>query len=75
MFDNKNMKNQTKFFDFIIPIVTIANKSNSYDLLCKTFIKDEFVEFKLDSRCISIVSDFIDDMRIIRNIINEYVIF
>lgn len=71
---------RTKFFDFIIPIIPIVNYSNSGEILRqklsvtkKTEIKDPSVE--IEDELIDTLSLFIDDMRLLYNIINEYKIF
>lgn len=71
---------RTKFFDFIIPIIPIVNYSNSGEILRqkltvtkKSEIKDPSVE--IEDELIDSLSLFIDDMRLLYNIINEYKIF
>lgn len=64
-------KERTKFFDFIIPVLPIITNSNSNDKLTsilekmkiKSGLSDEFL-FRL--------SLYIDDMRLLNNICNEY---
>src|SRR5699024_270991 len=61
-------QDRTKFFDFILPIIPIVN----YETSVSTF--KEQLEFNLNSEGKILVNDlfyFIDDMRIINNIINE----
>lgn len=71
---------RTKFFDFMIPIIPYVNSSTSYDKLLeffendfKEFItevkKDDFKEFLRD------ISLYIKDMRLLKNIYNEYKIY
>lgn len=65
---------RTKFFDAIIPIIPIANRSNSYPKLRKLMqdaclidgVKDEFLRD---------VSVFLDDMRLLKNIVTEFGIY
>ena len=71
---------RTKFFDFIIPIIPIVNYSNSGEILRqkltvtkKSEIKDPSVE--IEDELVDSLSLFIDDMRLLYNIINEYKIF
>lgn len=71
---------RTKFFDFIIPIIPIVNYTNSGEILRqkltvtkKSEIKDPSVE--IEDELIDSLSLFIDDMRLLYNIINEYKIF
>lgn len=65
-------KDRTKFFDIILPIIPVIDSSNSYDQLLKHFNNSgiKFGELFLDR-----VSLYIDDMRILKNIHNEFVIY
>ena len=67
-------KDRTKFFDFIIPIVPIVNYSNSGEILRQEFLikhqEKDITEDLLDD-----LSLFIDDMRLLYNIVNEYKIY
>ena len=71
MFDNKN---RTKFFDFIIPVVPIVNASNSLDKMLERIRKlpgpPEF-----DDQFIRDVSLYINDLRLINNIFNEFYLY
>jgi hypothetical protein len=64
--------NRTKFFDFIIPLIPIINSSNSNEILLK---KKEAAQLKISDDLIENISLFIDDMRLLHNIINEYYIY
>lgn len=67
-------KDRTKFFDYIIPIVPVIDSSNSYDQFIQHF--EEGGIFKqFDQRFLQDLSLYIDDMRILKNIYNEYVIY
>ncbi|MDK8192220.1 hypothetical protein QP794_19195 [Paenibacillus sp. UMB7766-LJ446] len=72
--DTFNSKDRTKFFDFIIPIVPIVDGSNSYDKLVEYFneggILSHFDDFFLKS-----ISLYIDDLRLLKNLYNEYLIY
>lgn len=64
----KTAQDRTKFFDFILPIIPIVN----YETSVSTF--NEQLNLSLNSEGDTLVNDlfyFIDDMRIINNIINE----
>ena len=61
---------RVKFFDLIIPIIPFVTKSNSYDKIATLFKGDN-----LNSRLIDIVSNYIDDYRLLLNIKNEFTIF
>lgn len=65
---------RTKFFEFIIPIVPIINHSNSIDMVLKQGQRLELVE-RLDQRFLQEVSGYLSDLRLIRNIYNEYAIY
>lgn len=65
---------RTKFFDFIIPIIPVADTSNSSDKLIEQFekagIKSDFsLHFLQD------MSLYLSDMRIVENVVNEYIIY
>lgn len=66
-------KDRTKFFDFVIPVVPIVDSSNSYDLLLNMFQKESELEFNQDF--LQGVSLYIDDMRILKNICNEFIVY
>nr|WP_162126400.1 hypothetical protein [Flavobacterium phycosphaerae] len=62
--------NRTKFFDFIIPIIPVINSSNSFEFLFEKLGNNEIDENLLDD-----ISLYIDDMRLLKNIVNEYKIY
>lgn len=65
-------KERTKFFDFIIPVIPVINSSNSSEILLKK--KKEF-GFNLSDSLIEDISFFIDDMRLLHNISNEFYLY
>lgn len=65
-------KNRTKFFDFIVPIIPIINSRNSEDKLIELFGDSENSPTK---RAISNIALYIDDMRLLKNIYNEYNVY
>ncbi len=67
-------KNRTKFFDAIIPIIPIANSSNSYPQL-KKLIADADFELDLKDQFLRDISVYMDDMRMLKNIVSEYGIY
>lgn len=67
-------KDRTKFFDYIIPIVPVLDSSNSYDQFISHFKKGGFFE-KFDESFLQGLSLYIDDMRLLKNIYNEFVIY
>lgn len=66
------LASRTKFFDLIIPVVPFINHSNSTDLL-KLHIKELGVE--INQELLQIVGRHIPDMRLIKNILNEFIVF
>lgn len=67
-------KSRTKFFDAIIPIIPISNKSNSYPLLKAELVSAGF-EDDFDDKFIRDISVYLDDMRMLKNIVSEYGIY
>ncbi|MFK4843573.1 hypothetical protein ACI1S5_07530 [Lactococcus petauri] len=64
-------KERTKFFDLIIPVVPYLNATNSYEKL-----KSLFTEYHtIDDDLLFILSFYIDDMRLLLNIHNEFVVY
>ncbi len=66
-------KDRTKFFDYIIPIVPVLDSSNSYDQMLSYFDKIEMIQF--DKDFLKGISLYIDDMRLLKNIYNEFIIY
>lgn len=64
----KNAYERTKFFDFLIPIIPYINATNSKDILFNYF-QDITKSFLYD------ISLYISDMRLLKNIYNEYLIY
>ena len=62
---------RTKFFDFIVPIIPVMDARNSYAIL-KNKLKN-FPESK--DVCLRNTSIYINDLRCLQNITNEYNIF
>lgn len=67
-------KSRTKFFDFIIPIIPIINGSNSGNVLLKK-MSEVSLDEPISSDFISDITFYIDDMRMLKNIYNEFVIY
>ena len=65
-------KNRTKFFDFIIPIVPIVNSFIS-EYHFDNFLKDNGIVEEVT--ILADVALYVDDMRLIKNIVNEYIIY
>ena len=67
-------KDRTKFFDFIIPVVPVVDSSNSYDQLI-TFLKIYIDGNKIEKSFLEGISLYIDDMRLLKNICNEFYLY
>lgn len=67
-------KDRTKFFDYIIPVVPVIDGSNSYDKFIQILGQNEKLN-SLDSKFLQGISLFIDDMRLLKNICNEFKIY
>lgn len=65
---------RTKFFEFIIPVIPIINTSNSIDMVLKQGRRLE-LDGRLDRQFLREVSRYLDDLRLIQNIFNEYAIY
>lgn len=65
-------KNRTKFFDFIVPIVPIVDSKTSENELIE-LLKE--VENAPDRSLLADISLYVDDMRLLKNIVNEYIIY
>lgn len=61
---------RTKFFDFIIPVIPVANATNSVDKLLQKLADED-----IDRIFLQHVSLYIDDMRTLINIVNEYILY
>ena len=64
--------NRTKFFDLIIPVVPFITNISSRELMLKEFNEEYQEELK---KPVAIVSKYITDMRLVKNIYNEFLIF
>ncbi|MEZ8900413.1 ATP-binding protein [Vibrio sp. 10N.247.310.34] len=65
---------RTKFFEFIIPVIPIINTSNSIDMVLKQGKRLE-LDDRLDRQFLREVSRYLNDLRLIQNIFNEYSIY
>jgi hypothetical protein len=61
-----------KFFDFIIPVIPVINSSNSSEILLH---KKKKYNYDLTDTFIEDISFFIDDMRLLHNITNEFYLY
>jgi hypothetical protein len=70
---------KTKFFDVILPVVPVINKENSHAKMLERLEARKFGDMtyaqKLDSELVETVCYRIDDMRLVKNIVNEFDVF
>ncbi|MFJ7661231.1 hypothetical protein ACIQXW_02410 [Lysinibacillus sp. NPDC097162] len=70
--------NRTKFFDFIIPTIKVVHNSNAENLLLErleTELVSETNKTGINKEFIEDISLFVNDMRTLINICNEYKIY
>lgn len=63
-------RNRTKFFDVVIPIVPFISHRNARDLA-----RREFADTGVDHDLLDLIAPHLTDMRLLRNIRNEYDVF
>ncbi|MCW1876494.1 DNA-binding protein [Erwinia sp. INIA-01] len=61
---------RTKFFDFILPIIPFMDSKNAFTLLKKKMSLDTY-----NDKYLKDISAYINDMRSLQNLINEYHVF
>ena len=68
---------RTKFFEFIIPVIPIINSTNSGEIFLQKLeeSKKKGILHEISQEFILDVSPYIEDMRILQNIYNEFVIY
>lgn len=67
-------KDRTKFFDYIIPVIPVVDSSNSYNKIIEYFTDAKILD-KFDQSFLQGLSLYIDDLRILKNIFNEFLIY
>lgn len=72
LFEDKT--HRTKFFDFIIPTIPVINSNNSKEKLAEKFSEANLGK-PISDNLISDLSLFVDDMRTLKSIYNEYLIY
>jgi hypothetical protein len=65
---------RTKFFEFIVPVIPIINSSNSIDKVLEQG-KRLSLDSRLNTQFLREVSRYLNDLRLIQNIFNEYAIY
>lgn len=63
---------RTKFFDFILPVIPVINSSNSSQKLLE---KKRTMNYQWKEDIIEDLAIFIDDMRLLHNITNEFQLY
>lgn len=69
---------RTKFFDKTIPIIPVSSFSNSNEIIWEKFEKiygKKEKYYEIDKKFIDSISVFIDDMRLINNIMSDFVLY
>ncbi|MFC4905568.1 P-loop NTPase fold protein [Kocuria oceani] len=64
--------NRTKFFDLVVPVVPFLTHRNARDLMAREMSSDEYM---VSHDLIDIAARHVADMRLIRNIRNEFEVF
>ncbi len=67
-------KERTKLFDLIIPIVPVIIPANSYDKFVQ-LIREKELSLEFNQQTLKKIFIYIDDMRLMKNIINEYLVY
>lgn len=67
-------KDRTKFFDFIIPVIPVIDSSNSFEQFLEHF-KSGNIASMFDTKFLQGLSLYIDDMRMLKNVYNEFLIY
>ena len=67
-------KDRTKFFDFILPVVPVLDSSNAYDQI-KEHFETGGIFTKFNDKFLRGLSLYIDDMRVLKNIYNEFMVY
>lgn len=67
---------RTKFFDFIVPVIPVINSQNSSDMLLNQWKENKDSPLgKIDESFLQDIGLYIDDMRLLKNSINEFKIY
>lgn len=64
--------NRTKFFDLVIPVVPFITHRSARDLMARTMSD---IQHRVSNELIDLASRYMADMRLIKNVRNEFVIF
>lgn len=67
--------NRTKFFEIVIPIVPFISHRNARDLLAEELVKLGLPDNVVSRRLLDLIARHTTDMRLMKNICNEFVVF
>ena len=67
-----NAEERTKFLDYIVPVIPFVNVSNSGDLFRRKIANLHIPEAEVRSSFITDISAFVNDMRVLTNVVNEF---
>lgn len=67
-------KDRTKFFDFIMPIIPVVDSSNAFNKF-KGYLEQGDLYHLFDENFLRGLSLYIDDLRILKNIYNEFCVY
>nr|WP_294858591.1 hypothetical protein [uncultured Fluviicola sp.] len=73
LFNDTQYSDRVKFFDFILPVISIMNSSNSFQMLKELLGEEESSELTDDF--LSSITLGINDLRLLKNICNEYSVY
>ncbi|MCA5005646.1 YobI family P-loop NTPase [Sphingobacterium bovistauri] len=65
---------RTKFFDFVIPVIPVINSSNSEAKLLER-LETAKVFPELSKKFVSEIALYINDMRLLKNVFNEFILY
>lgn len=65
-------KERTKFFEYILPVIPVINPSNAFNWIQSNY---EEVASKLDRKFLRNICIYFDDLRLVKNIFNEYELY
>ncbi|HDL6991988.1 TPA: pcar [Yersinia enterocolitica] len=66
-----NPESRTKFFDFVLPVIPVMDSQNASEHFAGKFTEQEIGQEGFEE-CVSRISTFIPDMRVMSNITNEF---
>lgn len=64
--------NRTKFFDLVIPVVPFVTHYNAKNVAIRLFGSNDF---EISPELIDLVSRYVPDMRLLKNVRNEFILF